>query len=327
MSILFNKATALVILCCSLVVSNSTDAKSNNIGEKQARKYISHIVDTLFAPRSVADSYTKELNVFTARATNILLSKYGKYPSYTSIYREYNPDELYNGIVNESVNFIEQKSLQYAQEIIKKFSIPAAINQKNIINNAVSKIRSEATNFINQSDMLDTGALKPFFGMALYDKLWATLKKDIEQAIASLPKPKPPVYTTPECPVCLEDFSAQIKRITLNCGHNLCSFCLKDWYKEKASRATCPCCRATITNIASLVGGIQDPVTYPTIECPVCLDDFDKVTKRLYLTCGHNICTACLRSWYNAKGNKANCPTCGANIVITDFSKQLWPTR
>lgn len=66
------------------------------------------------------------------------------------------------------------------------------------------------------------------------------LIKEIEKA------EKPQVYTTQECPICLEDFSISIKRIYLKCGHNICGSCLVDWSNTKKENAACPMCNVAI---------------------------------------------------------------------------------
>jgi hypothetical protein len=67
---------------------------------------------------------------------------------------------------------------------------------------------------------------------------------------------------------------------------------------------------------------------YPTSECPVCYDHFNtRSTQRVYLKCGHNLCTGCLRDWYYSKHKECRpitCPLCRAVVNIADYASELW---
>lgn len=53
--------------------------------------------------------------------------------------------------------------------------------------------------------------------------------------------------------------------------------------------------------------------TFPTPDCPVCMESFDTVT-RLFLTpCGHNMCKTCAYNWCFTE-SKSTCPICRGNI-------------
>ena len=48
-----------------------------------------------------------------------------------------------------------------------------------------------------------------------------------------------------QCSICTELF---IKAVTLNCSHTFCSYCIREWKKNKA---LCPICRAKIDTVSS----------------------------------------------------------------------------
>ena len=67
---------------------------------------------------------------------------------------------------------------------------------------------------------------------------------------------------------------------------------------------------------------------YPTSECPVCYDRFNtRSTQRVYLKCGHNLCSGCLRDWYYSKHKECRpvtCPLCRTVVNIADYASELW---
>lgn len=246
-----------------LILSNATASTVKKaLSEIQARKYISHLVDTLFMPSNHNASYARELKIFSDDVSHILIRRLGYYPSSIAFSKVYIDKEIESALVEESVIFIEQKSLSYAKEAIKKLHVTSDIDQNLIITRVVQNIREEVLRIINKSTYLEPGVLTNFFGNALHDKIYQLLKQEIKSSTEQLPK----YYPTPECPVCFDDFSYKVKRLFLHCGHNICVECLRKWYQASGSRTNCPICRAAV-NINDFAKELWPPVPAPRIIC------------------------------------------------------------
>ena len=47
-----------------------------------------------------------------------------------------------------------------------------------------------------------------------------------------------------ECPICLHGFSEKEDKMTLDCGHVFCKYCIQMWFEVKQEK-TCPSCGRT----------------------------------------------------------------------------------
>lgn len=62
--------------------------------------------------------------------------------------------------------------------------------------------------------------------------------------------------------------------------------------------------------------------TFPTPDCPVCMESFESAT-RLFLTpCGHNMCKTCAYNWCYTE-SKSTCPICRASINRQKLAEQF----
>lgn len=221
--------------------------EKNTITEIQASKYIGHLVDNFFMTSNHSGSYLDDLKFFTSFVTNKLLHKMGRYPSFFAFWKVYTNDELYAGFMQESVDFIENRSRQYANSEFKKFYVIYSVDTQQIINKTVEKVRQEVSAIINKSGTLDTGVFTNYFGVPLINKINEIIKKELKNSSNQVQAPKPTLYSTQECPVCFDNFDNKtVKRLFLHCGHNLCTSCLIKWHNAKNSKLTCPLCRAPI---------------------------------------------------------------------------------
>lgn len=234
------------ILSITLITSYSI---ASNLNESQAKNYIQNLIDTLFNPNNHSGSYERTLKNFSYNATQKILNKVGKYEDYLSFNKIYNTDLIYQELINESVNFIENCAKQYAKDEIGKFYYASNVNENAIINLVAKSVKQEVTTLINTSTYLNSSTFTSYYGVDLLNKVHKLIAKELKAYAAQNQKP---TYPTNECPICFEDFGFYIKRLFLSCGHNICAGCLKQWYNEKGSNTTCPMCRAKI-NIKDLI--------------------------------------------------------------------------
>lgn len=268
-----NLKKSLILIGFTLLILTSFCISANSINETQARKYIEHIIDTLFVPSNHSGSYAQDLKMFVNDVTYRLLRRLGYYPTLFSFFKNYDSDQLYKEIVNESINFIEQKSFDYAIEDIKKIYIPTIVNDRKIISKVTKKIKGEVVNIVSRSSVLDLGVFTNYIGVPLYNKVHDLLEEEIKANLREIEKqtlkPKD-VYPTRECPVCYEEFGKllklgeTVKRIFLACGHNICVDCLRSWHDSSFASGkptTCPLCRSelNIRDYASELWALSAP--------------------------------------------------------------------
>ena len=53
------------------------------------------------------------------------------------------------------------------------------------------------------------------------------------------------------------------------------------------------------------------------IECNICCEEYDNVQKKIFLTCGHNMCSECL---LKIRETTDHCPFCRQNLVISKLT-------
>lgn len=215
----------------------------SNLNDSQAKNYIQNLIDTLFNPNDHSGNYLKSLNDFSYNVKRIILNKVGVYENYLSFNKIYNSDLIYKELILESINFIENCSKKYAKDELGKFYYNNNVNENTIINNVSKNIKQEVSRLVDKLSYLDVGVFSAYYGVNLVNKVHDLIAKELKAY--SLQNSKP-TYPTNECPVCFDNFNFYVKRIFLSCGHNICSSCLKQWYKEKGPRTTCPMCRAKI---------------------------------------------------------------------------------
>jgi hypothetical protein len=215
----------------------------------QATNYIKHVIDTLVSTQNHSGSYAHEINAFVKKTTQKLLHVLGSYHDrdFWSL-KSYTQDELYAAIIGEIITFIEDRALAYSQEDIKKFFVHGKVDTAKVGQRVSILIRDEALKVLTQNGTLKPGILEHLAGSALRGKVNNAIKRELKHIpvpalVTAQPKPSVPMlYTTKECPVCLEDFGSTCKRLSLTCGHNICVSCLRKWYDKKGAGLTCPYC-------------------------------------------------------------------------------------
>ncbi len=246
----FFRNSSLIVLTVGIVGFSSAVTRPKGSTEAQARKYIEHVVDTLLMPSNHAGSYGSELKKFTNTTASQLLRRYGSYPNFLSLSKEYNTDTLYNALLSEIQVFIEEKSSQYAQEELKNVYVPSYVDKQKVTRATTQVVVNEVNTIISKSVELPVGAFTNYVGTPLRNKVRDIVKVELRKATGPAPRPERPstLYTTADCPVCMEDFHTSVKRIYLKCGHNICTGCLTQMYNHaKQTHLNCPLCRAAVS--------------------------------------------------------------------------------
>lgn len=249
------------LLMVSALLCFTTIKAQDRMTEIQAGKYISHLIDTLFIPTNHSGKYERQLKNFTNDVTSKLIRKLGSYPTFFSFYKTYSSNNLYQELVNESVNFIEKLSYDYAKEEVKDFYRLDSNLEQEIFTKISKAIREEISKVVNRSSELTSGVFSNYVGVPLVNKVRDMLKREINNALEHS-KPKPSLYSTDECPICFRDFTSNVKRLFLTCGHNICVDCLRSWYNETGTRVSCAICRApiNISDFSSQIWPASAPV-------------------------------------------------------------------
>ncbi len=235
-----------LLLALLFIVPAANYTISGNLNESQAKNYIQNLIDNLFNPNDHSGSYLKTLKDFSYSTKKVILNRIGIYESFFSFNKTYNSDRIHQEVLKESLNFIEKCSREYVREESYKYQNTSNINNINL--NKLTKkisdsIKKEVSDLVKNASYLDTGVFSNYYGVNLVNKINNLISKELTHYAPEKPKP---TYPTDECPVCLEDFGFPVKRLFLQCGHNICSTCLKHWYESKGAKTNCPMCRAAI---------------------------------------------------------------------------------
>lgn len=221
-----------------LVFAQNAFASNPTLTSQQAGNYIGHLIDTLFDPSNHSGKYLKELKQVKENCIYQILENSGFYQSFFSVNKTYRTHEIYKAVLEFSQKYIESKSVEYAKQVINEADLPAGINKNTFVQKVVNKISDKIKKVLHQANIND-GALTNYFGAPLYQKVAKIVKKGLRENTN-------PTFLTADCPICLERFINSRTQIILECGHNICSHCLKDWYYSKGESINCPLCRKPI---------------------------------------------------------------------------------
>lgn len=218
--------------------------------EQQARNYLSHYMDNLFAIDQHRD--ISSLNEFDRFKRNIIEKELrGR-----TIFNNETYAQLGENIVHDSLAYIEERARDIAYGKLNQTQLQ--LNKNAISSDIAATIRNQAINQaranLNFSD---------YFGLKLQDKVINLVNQKIKESTPVVPQPKPqPVTLEPgnlydadeqDCLLCGSEFNYTTnQRVILRCGHaGYCLSCLKNWAATpgQANRYNCPSCRDSVPNV------------------------------------------------------------------------------
>jgi hypothetical protein len=154
----------------------------STISAQQAHNYSGHVIDTLFVPTLHDGEYARELYNWGRAITKQILQNEALYVHQERnhmLVRRYNRAKLYEALLNESVDFIEEKSVEYAQKELKKFPLASRFDKhafaQRIAHNIVDKVHT----LISESVTLNAGVFMNFVGAPLRSKVYKLVKKEL----------------------------------------------------------------------------------------------------------------------------------------------------
>lgn len=201
------------------------------LNHTQANETARLIISTILNTENHFGTYGKELENFIDKSVKLVLDRSGNYSNFWSINKIYDYNELYNGIISEIIQFIKQKSIDYAQEDIINFHFPEKYNVKDLINTVCKTISQDLLKIVMQAGSLPEGALNRYIGVFLKNKVHKIILKEIKENVTLDLDYNCDVCQI--CPKCYGYFSNKSKRILLSCGHSICQNCLKQKVNDK----------------------------------------------------------------------------------------------
>jgi len=242
-----------------IALLNGQFIKSSELGELQARKYISHLIDSLFIPHNHSVSYQHNLHNFSQGLTNDLTRRLGSFPYFYSFSKVYNDDQVYQEVINESLAFIEQSAQNFTIAEIQQYYYQTTGNQKAFVDKVVSLLMKEIKAKLAKTSLLPQGFFTGYFGAALTTKVHILAEKELKKESDRLEK----INIRTQCPTCSFKFDTVTnKRITLSCNHSICLACLKELWSRMGSVIECNKCHSKI-NISDFA---QEAWATPTTD-------------------------------------------------------------
>lgn len=222
---------------------NGQYVKSADLGELQARKYINHLLDTLFIPHNHSGIYQQNLHEFSKDLTNDLTLRLGYFPHFYSFSKVYNDKQIYQEVINESLVFIEQSAHNYASNEIQTYYSETTSNQKVMVTKIIGLLMKEIKVKLNKASELPQGIFKDYYGSSLTTKIRMLREKEIKNEADRRER----LNAKTQCSTCSVKFDVVThKRITLTCGHTICLACLKELWRTMGSAISCNKCNAKI---------------------------------------------------------------------------------
>lgn len=237
----------LSLLVCqnaqSLWFFNSPDKAKITVNER-IKKYIGHLVDTLFDVPQQSHSTKNKLEELKRVLTSIIL--HSNVINYEN--DSFNADLVEQMVLAEALIFIQGQAYLTAFEITNLLDGPCKkIDQKKMITTIAENIGQQAQDHVFKASDLN-GIFAHFVGTHLKNNVHALLKEYIAEAASSSIPAHIYDLDEPSCNTCFEDFDKYTyKRIIFACGHSLCKACTLIIGK---SNQRCPICRRQTVNLS-----------------------------------------------------------------------------
>ena len=225
--------------------------------ESQAKRYIDQCIASFdFALRPYMNDgtqfdYLKKLILDTVRNAQHTYT-------YTNYGKRYKKDSIDQYINSAILQYIEEKSYNYAYYRTKNRTVAKKIAES---------MRNNAMAMIDKNGHINPESLRKFVGQSLvravsdainrfdvpYQPDFDTheepaavpaVSQAVSPEIASAPEEK--LYPSEDCCVCYESFK-DVSRIFLKpCGHDICKDCAFKWFFGEEQGKTCPMCRTEV---------------------------------------------------------------------------------
>lgn len=211
---------------------------SAELGEAQTKKYINHLIDTLFIPKSHSLAHQNTLTNFSHELNTNVVNNFGRYQHFYSLSKVYNDNEVYHEVLNKSIDLIK-KSTRNAAILALQGSVLTG-HQDLIVTKIVASIMKEVTSKVNKSTVLQAGVFAGYFGQSLDTKIRTLITKEITKQDQRIARVK--------CQTCSMKFDANDhQKIELTCKHTICLTCLKELWTVAGSQMACHKCGTRIT--------------------------------------------------------------------------------
>ncbi len=354
---LITAATLLTMVVTSKICC--VPSSNNTITEAEAKTYVGNSINELFMPNhnnpTVVEFKIKE-TIFILNSTYHIW-----YALFHKDQKIYDFPTLKDKTYNKVLFFIKDEAKRKVYLLIKSFNIKSFFIENMITSSVIKIIMDRANNLIY--GYVEAGRLASFVGSDLETQVRKLIKDEIMSQTPQLTdlkiKPTPHVSIPPylasqlypdvKCCICLEDFnSTNVKKIFLECGHDVCTKCLAKLYETNKEKTSCPKCRGPVStgfikHNANIIWApsapeekLQEPQRlYPSTSCCVCMEPFStepfstsRFTTRIFLECGHDICSSCLGKIHEEHKENSKCPLCRKSISTTFIQKnadKIWP--